>query len=407
MIKTVPCSGNLSSPIEFNGYFLQYESRACLDSDPLPRLIFSTDGGVEWKSLGIIDYEPDENAAEAMCGYWEECPFEGYEVYFKSFDKDKVIFEVIEESSTSHQTTSIGLDSGIVGLIFVVVLVVVLRRRKKRPKEVPSPSKPSPSKPEQTIDKPKPEEKPTKDLIREAVEKIGGIVSIDNVVRHISSKYPGINKDTISTAMSDLAVNGPPSSLYKDSEKFLFRVERGKYRFYDPESDGVWEGGKKVIEPEPTAPQVTVELDFPEDLAYVGKEARVYARVKNEMGGPIKDTVLSATFPDALNAAGEELKIGFLAPQNVIQEFWTIQPKRPGRFTVYKPVLTYKDETGDEQKQELESIDVEVKEAPKEKAKALKAVKRSSKALFSPWCAKCDKYKGRQAECPHCGAKEE
>ena len=32
---------------------------------------------------------------------------------------------------------------------------------------------------------------------------------------------------------------------------------------------------------------------------------------------------------------------------------------------------------------------------------------KQKKGLYSPWCPNCQKYKGKQAECPHCGNVEE
>jgi len=69
-------------------------------------------------------------------------------------------------------------------------------------------------------------------MIREAMNSLGGKGSIQQVANWIRSRYPNdnIKPSTISTAMSDLSVNGPPSSLYSMERKFLFRIDRGLYR---------------------------------------------------------------------------------------------------------------------------------------------------------------------------------
>lgn len=70
-------------------------------------------------------------------------------------------------------------------------------------------------------------------LIKESVLKLGGRASIEEVYRYIKSKRPSVNRNTISTAMSDLSVNGPLSSLYPMARRFLSRVGKGQYELYD------------------------------------------------------------------------------------------------------------------------------------------------------------------------------
>lgn len=67
-------------------------------------------------------------------------------------------------------------------------------------------------------------------LILEAVKARGGEASTQEAIGYIHEKYGPVNDNTISTAMSDLAVNGPPSSTYKMEKRFLRRVSRGRYR---------------------------------------------------------------------------------------------------------------------------------------------------------------------------------
>jgi hypothetical protein len=67
-------------------------------------------------------------------------------------------------------------------------------------------------------------------LIYESMKKLGGEATVHDVISFIHEKYGQVNSNTIATAMSDLAVNGPPSSLYSLEARFLERVSRGRYR---------------------------------------------------------------------------------------------------------------------------------------------------------------------------------
>lgn len=67
-------------------------------------------------------------------------------------------------------------------------------------------------------------------LILEAMKARGGEANTQEVIGYIHGKYGPVNDNTISTAMSDLAVNGPPSSTYKMEKRFLVRISRGRYR---------------------------------------------------------------------------------------------------------------------------------------------------------------------------------
>jgi hypothetical protein len=69
-------------------------------------------------------------------------------------------------------------------------------------------------------------------MIREAVRSSFGEVSIDEVLKWIRLNYRNddVKRNTISKTMSQLCINGPPSSRYPDSKKFLYRVGRGIYR---------------------------------------------------------------------------------------------------------------------------------------------------------------------------------
>lgn len=72
--------------------------------------------------------------------------------------------------------------------------------------------------------------KTTKELIRDAMIGLGGEATIQQVVGYVRDKHGTFNANSISTSMSDLSVNGPPSSLYPVSQRILERVSRGRYR---------------------------------------------------------------------------------------------------------------------------------------------------------------------------------
>ncbi len=115
-------------------------------------------------------------------------------------------------------------------------------------------------------------------LIKDAMDDIGGVVTIEVVANWISERHPyQFERDTIGTAMSDLSVNGPSSSDYREEQKFLFRVERGEYRLYDPKIDGRWEKGRRL---DVEKPGIDVGLDRPEKLAYEGHGVGVKAEAK-------------------------------------------------------------------------------------------------------------------------------
>jgi len=74
--------------------------------------------------------------------------------------------------------------------------------------------------------------KPLHKMIREAMESLGGERTIREVFDWIDSHYPEekVNYISVSTAMSDLSINGLPSSQYPMNKRFLWRVRRGVYR---------------------------------------------------------------------------------------------------------------------------------------------------------------------------------
>jgi len=68
-------------------------------------------------------------------------------------------------------------------------------------------------------------------MIAEAVKALGGEeATIQEVNGCVHQVYGDVNPETISTAMSDLSINGPPSSLSAQNQKFLERISAGRYR---------------------------------------------------------------------------------------------------------------------------------------------------------------------------------
>ena len=82
------------------------------------------------------------------------------------------------------------------------------------------------------------------DAVREAVTELGGVVSTREVIDYIYRKYPNRpwKESSIRAHLIGLSVNHPTSRHYPALRKhaFLFCVDRGKYRLYNPEKDGKW-----------------------------------------------------------------------------------------------------------------------------------------------------------------------
>lgn len=77
--------------------------------------------------------------------------------------------------------------------------------------------------------------KPIRVLVLEAMVNLGGEATIQQVSGYVRERYPNVNLGSISTGMSDLSVNGPPSSLYPMDQRTLERVSRGRYRLLKKE----------------------------------------------------------------------------------------------------------------------------------------------------------------------------
>ena len=73
--------------------------------------------------------------------------------------------------------------------------------------------------------------KPMGEIIYENMGSVGNSCSINDLYERIKTKYPKIeiNKNIVSTQMSDLSINGPISSPYPKGKRFLKRIGRGMY----------------------------------------------------------------------------------------------------------------------------------------------------------------------------------
>ena len=98
-------------------------------------------------------------------------------------------------------------------------------------------------------------------MVREAVEALGGETTNVAVRSWIQDRYPGTNRNTIGCQIIICTVNHDSRVHYTENLKprlangkydFLFRPERGKLIFYDPDVHGQWEiaeveDGKLVV----------------------------------------------------------------------------------------------------------------------------------------------------------------
>lgn len=92
---------------------------------------------------------------------------------------------------------------------------------------------------------------PVRDMIRRAMEELGGTVSNTQLREEVLRRYPDANPSTINTQINFSTVNMPsrihsPENLKprvaNDSRyDVLFRVSRGRLQLYDPKRHGVWE----------------------------------------------------------------------------------------------------------------------------------------------------------------------
>ncbi len=100
-------------------------------------------------------------------------------------------------------------------------------------------------------------------MIKEAVESLGGQASYTQIKDYIKEKYGNVNENSLNAQIIVCTVNHPSRVHYPENSKprvanskydFLFTTGRGKVELYDPEKHGIWEirkdeNGKLFIAP--------------------------------------------------------------------------------------------------------------------------------------------------------------
>jgi len=85
---------------------------------------------------------------------------------------------------------------------------------------------------------------PVREMIRQAIEKLGGSATNAQIRDTIIARYPDVNPGTINMQMNACTVNSPsrvhlpenarPRAATDERYDFLFRVGRGQVVLYDP-----------------------------------------------------------------------------------------------------------------------------------------------------------------------------
>jgi len=80
------------------------------------------------------------------------------------------------------------------------------------------------------------------EAIRQAVTELGRVVSTREIINYVYRKHPGRpwKESTIRAHVIGCSVNHSSSHHYPSFPKFLFTVEMGRVRLYNPETDGKW-----------------------------------------------------------------------------------------------------------------------------------------------------------------------
>ena len=87
-------------------------------------------------------------------------------------------------------------------------------------------------------------------MIKEAVENLGGKATYSEIKEYIKNKYGEVNENTINAQIIVCTVNHPSRVHYPENKKpriantkydFLYSIGRGVVELYDPEKHGVWE----------------------------------------------------------------------------------------------------------------------------------------------------------------------
>lgn len=86
-------------------------------------------------------------------------------------------------------------------------------------------------------------------LIREAIQSLGGRASYIQIIKLIHTKYPDVNENTIRAQIIICTVNAPSRIHYPENKKpreaagkynFLYSVGRGEVMLYNPQQHGKW-----------------------------------------------------------------------------------------------------------------------------------------------------------------------
>ncbi len=89
------------------------------------------------------------------------------------------------------------------------------------------------------------------ELVRKAIERLGGKATNADIRRYLRGKYPDINDNSVSAHIILCTVNSPSRIHYVDHQKsrlannprydFLYRTGRGQVELYNPDIHGQWE----------------------------------------------------------------------------------------------------------------------------------------------------------------------
>jgi len=151
-------------------------------------------------------------------------------------------------------------------------------------------------------------------LIKEAMVRLGGRASIQEVFEYIKSKRRSVKRNTISTAMSDLSLNGPPSSLYPMSRRFLFRVGRGQYEFYDVRKH---KAKKDITRPPPLKGKPMLEKKKVQFYVYRDSDKLLQ---KKQLFEEVKDILESIKRVDHREIQSEFYNRGWLLEKQIFNE---------------------------------------------------------------------------------------
>ncbi|NFH70596.1 DUF91 domain-containing protein [Clostridium botulinum] len=117
-------------------------------------------------------------------------------------------------------------------------------------------------------------------MIKEAMDKIGGKASYSDIRKYIHSKYGEVNDNTITCQIIICTVNHSSRIHYPENDKsriadtkydFLYTIGRGQVERYSPEKHGIWE-----IKEDETGKLIVAEKnDIKHDINIETKETSV------------------------------------------------------------------------------------------------------------------------------------